>query len=349
MEREISRLASMIPHLCLWYETHRKPLPWREDPTPYHVWLSEIMLQQTRIEAVIPYYHRFLYELPTVYDLASVDDDRLMKLWQGLGYYSRVRNLKKAAIAIVNDFGGELPSDVCDLRSLPGIGDYTAGAIASIAFGLPQPAVDGNVLRVIMRLCARHDDIMLPATKKAVTEALLSVYPSGRDSRLLTEGMMELGETVCIPNGAPRCEFCPIREFCQGYADGIAEKLPVRNAKKERRIEYRTVLLLHVGEKYALHKRPPQGLLASLWEFPNLEGHILEDSLKDYLSSLGLSAVTISPIGNAKHIFSHVEWHLIGYRVECESQADAFAWGTSEEIHEQYAIPTAFRYFESLL
>jgi A/G-specific adenine glycosylase len=281
--------------------------------------------------------------------LAESDDDRLLKLWQGLGYYSRARNLKKAAITIVKEFGGKLPSDARALRSLPGIGHYTAGAIASIAFGLPQPAVDGNVLRVVMRLCARYDDIMLPATKKAVTDALLAVYPSGRDARLLTEGLMELGETVCIPNGAPRCESCPVREFCQGYADGIAQELPVRNAKKERRIEKRTVLLLSCSGKYALNKRPPRGLLASLWEFPNMEGHMSEDCLRNYLSSVGLSTVTISPIGKAKHIFTHVEWHMIGYHVECSNEIDDFVWAETERIRNEFAVPTAFRYFEALL
>jgi A/G-specific adenine glycosylase len=349
MNHDQERLTALIPHLCLWYETQGKSLPWRVDATPYHVWLSEVMLQQTRIEAVIPYYHRFLAELPTVEALAESDDDRLLKLWQGLGYYSRVRNLKKAAITIVKEFGGKLPSDARALRSLPGIGDYTAGAIASIAFGLPQPAVDGNVLRVVMRLCARYDDIMLPATKKAVTDALLAVYPSGRDARLLTEGLMELGETVCIPNGAPRCESCPVREFCQGYADGIAQELPVRNAKKERRIEKRTVLLLSCSGKYALNKRPPRGLLASLWEFPNMEGHMSEDCLRNYLSSVGLSTVTISPIGDAKHIFSHVEWQMIGYQVECSNEIDDFVWAEAERIRNEFAVPTAFRYFEALL
>ncbi len=346
---DTERLRAMIPHLCLWYETNRKPLPWRENPLPYHVWLSEIMLQQTRIEAVIPYYHRFLQELPTVQDLANVDDDRLMKLWQGLGYYSRARNLKKAARYLVEEFHGEIPSDISSLLSLPGIGDYTAGAIASIAFGEPQPAVDGNVLRVIMRLCARYDDIMLSTTKKAVRDALLSVYPTGNDARLLTEGLMELGETMCIPNGAPRCELCPVKDYCQGYADGIADQLPIRVTKKARKIERRTVILLHCNGTYALHKRPPQGLLASMWEFPNADGHLTEEELRRHLTTLDIAPVSMDKTNFAKHIFSHIEWHMIGYRVACTAQSDAFVWVTPEQIHEEYAIPTAFRYFSSLI
>ncbi len=349
MNREIGRLAAMIPHLCLWYETNRKPLPWRTDATPYHVWLSEIMLQQTRIEAVIPYYNRFLVELPTVKSLSEVDDDRLMKLWQGLGYYSRARNLKKAAVVIVERFNGEIPSDVDALRSLPGIGDYTAGAIASIAYGKPQPAVDGNVLRVVMRLCARYDDILLPATKKAVSHVLQAVYPSGHDAKLLTEGLMELGETVCVPNGAPRCEECPVREFCQAYANGVTDQLPIRSAKKERRTENRTVMLLSCNGKYALSKRPPKGLLASLWQFPNTDGHLTQGELKEYLSTVGITPVTIEKTESAKHIFSHVEWHMNGYRVVSDAQSDRFVWAEPAEIHDEYAIPTAFQYFKSLL
>ncbi|MBQ4065060.1 MAG: A/G-specific adenine glycosylase [Clostridia bacterium] len=350
MKREIDRLAAMIPPLCLWYESNRKSLPWREDPSPYHVWISEIMLQQTRIEAVIPYYKRFLTELPTVEALAEVDDDRLMKLWQGLGYYSRARNLKKAASAIVKEFGGVIPSDPHALRSLPGIGDYTAGAIASIAFGQPCPAVDGNVLRVIMRLCAKTNDIMLPATKRAVTEALETVYPQGSDARLLTEGLMELGETVCIPSGAPHCEMCPLRDYCQGYADGVADSLPVRNARKDRRIETRTVLLLTCGGKYALLKRPATGLLASLWELPNFDGHLTEEEIALRLKDLGLTPTTVAtPVGKAKHIFSHVEWHMIGFRIEVLDEAAPFAWADSAQIRKEYAIPTAFRHYTQLI
>ena len=206
--------------LVAWYRENKKDYPWRQEPTPYHVWISEIMLQQTRIEAALDYYTRFIKELPDVFALAAVEDDRLMKLWQGLGYYSRARNLKKAALTLVNDYGGVLPDDAKALQKLPGIGEYTAGAIASIAYHKPEPAVDGNVLRVLSRLLLSYDDIMLPATKKAMTAKLRSVYPCGEEASLLTEGIMELGEVVCIPNGEPRCAVCPVAEFCRAKEKG---------------------------------------------------------------------------------------------------------------------------------
>lgn len=349
MNNEKERLSAMIPPLCIWYEANRKSLPWREQPTPYHVWLSEIMLQQTRIEAVIPYYHRFLTELPSIEALAHVSDDRLMKLWQGLGYYSRARNLKKAAGILMNEYNGHLPDTAEALRKLPGIGEYTAGAIASIAFHKPEPAVDGNVLRVIMRLTACTDDILRPATKRSVIEKLRSVYPSGTNAALLTEGLMELGETICIPNGEPRCEKCPIRDYCQGFEKGNPADYPTRMAKKERRIEKKTILLLEYGKQYAIVKRPETGLLASMWEFPNQEGKLTVENVKELLVSWGLSADRISPCGNTKHIFSHVEWHMTGYWIQSQDRHPDFCYATLDEIAEQYALPTAFRFYMSRL
>lgn len=346
-------MNEIIPLLIRWYETVRKPLPWRESPTPYHVWISEIMLQQTRIEAVIPYYRRFLAELPTVYDLAAVEDDRLMKLWEGLGYYSRARNLKKAARIIVDEYGGELPRTADELRKLPGIGDYTAGAVASIAFGEPEPAVDGNVLRIISRITASAEDITLEKTKKAVRERLREVYPSGgagREAGLLTEGLMELGETVCLPkpNGAPKCTDCPINGHCLAYQRGRTDDYPVKGAKKARRIEERTVLLLRCGDRYAIRKRDTSGMLAGMWEFPNTAGHV---SRTEAVENLGLCADihAIRPVGTAKHIFSHVEWHMIGYEVTVAAENPALTWADAETIRKTYAIPTAFRYFTGLL
>jgi len=346
---ETERLSAIIPPLCIWYEANQKPLPWREDRSPYHVWLSEIMLQQTRIEAVIPYYQRFLAELPTVEALASVSDERLMKLWQGLGYYSRARNLKKAAIRIVEEHNGILPDDAEALRTLPGIGDYTAGAIASIAYQKPEPAVDGNVLRVIMRLMACDDDIMLPATKKAVTAALRNVYPEGKNASLLTEGLMELGETICMPNGEPLCDNCPIRNFCKGHENGNPTDYPTRNVKTARRIEKRTVLLLRFEDRYAIVKRPSKGLLASMWGFPNYGGELTIEEVNVLLTSQGISIQDITPCGDAKHIFSHVEWHMTGYTVECNTMCPHFVYATPDEIAEYYAIPTAFRAYTAKL
>ena len=324
-------MNEIIPLLTQWYDTVRKPLPWREDPTPYHVWISEIMLQQTRIEAVIPYYRRFLAELPTVHDLADVPDDRLMKLWEGLGYYSRARNLKKAAQILVSDYGGELPHTAEELHRLPGIGDYTAGAIASIAFGEPEPAVDGNVLRVFSRLTASSEDISLDKTKKAVRE-----------------GLMELGETVCLPNTEPRCLGCPVSDHCQAFLTRTTSDYPVKSGKKARRIEERTVLLLRCGNRYAIRKRPEGGLLTGLWEFPNTAGHITGNDAVENLRVSG-NITEIRPIGTAKHIFSHVEWHMIGYEIQIDTEDAALTWADAETIRTSYALPTAFRVFTGLL
>lgn len=343
-------MNEIISLLIRWYNLVRKPLPWRESPTPYHVWISEIMLQQTRIEAVIPYYHRFLAELPTVQALAETEDDRLMKLWEGLGYYSRARNLKRAAQRIVSEYGGELPRTADELRKLPGIGDYTAGAVASIAFGQPEPAVDGNVLRVISRITASAEDISLEKTKRDVRERLREVYPSGRDAGLLTEGLMELGETVCLPNGEPRCADCPVREHCLAYQTGTVDDYPVKSEKKARRIEERTVLLLRCGNCYAIRKRPAKGLLAGMWEFPNAAGHLNSGEALERLG-LDVTGVHFQPVGTAKHIFSHVEWHMIGYKVTVAATAEdgTLTWADAETIRKTYAIPTAFRYFTGLL
>lgn len=344
-----NELKTMIEPLISWYCENKRPLPWRNDPTPYHVWLSEIMLQQTRIEAVIPYYERFLKELPDVASLAAVSDDKLMKLWEGLGYYSRARNLKKAAVAIMENHGGYLPETAKELRALSGIGDYTAGAIASICFGKPEPAVDGNVLRVIMRYLGKNDDIALQATKKAVGEALREVYPSGEDAKNLTQAIMELGEAVCIPNGEAKCTLCPLAEHCVANQKNLKDILPVKSAKKPRKQEEKTVFLLTCRGRYAIRKRSDKGLLANLWEFPNVEGKRSEQESLQALQEWGLSPVQIAPTVDAVHIFTHIEWHMTGYTAECLYPSEAFVWKTAEEILSDYAIPSAFRAYISYI
>ena len=339
-EQELLKKACAA--LTDWYRGARRSLPWREAPTPYHIWISEIMLQQTRIEAVIPYYERFLRQLPDIKALAAVDENRLLKLWEGLGYYSRARNLKKAAQRVMTDFGGELPREAAQLRTLPGIGDYTAGAIASIAYGEPEPAVDGNVLRVLSRLLAFDDDIMEQKTRRRVTEALRAVYPTGADAALLTEGLMELGETVCIPNGAPDCARCPVRQLCRAHQSGTVERYPVKAPPRARRIEARTVLLLRCGERWAIRKRAGKGLLAGLWEFPNVEGYLREEEAKERIPG----ARSCAPCGEAVHVFTHVEWHMRGYLLDCAEAAPDYVWATAEEIREGYSIPTAFRFYQ---
>ena len=341
---EQTRIQACIPLLVDWYAASRRLLPWREEPTPYHVWISEIMLQQTRIEAVIPYYHRFLQELPTVEALAAVEDDRLMKLWEGLGYYSRARNLKKAAVQLVEQNGGRLPRAAEELRKLPGIGDYTAGAISSIAYGQPEPAVDGNVLRVLTRVLACGEDIMAQKTRKAMAALLRSCYPAGQEAGLLTEGIMELGETICIPNGEARCELCPIRSQCLAHQQGRVADFPVKAAPKERRVEKRTILLLEQQGRYAIRQREKKGLLAGLWELPNWEGRYSEEKLRAELEKRGIRAERLGPCGEARHIFSHVEWHMEGWSVSCSGEGD-YLWKTPEEIQRDYPIPTAYRFY----
>ena len=353
--KQPSILASLVEPLLAWYERERRPLPWRDDLTPYHVWLSEIMLQQTRIEAVIPYYERFLAAYPTVAALAAADDEQLMKLWEGLGYYSRARNLKKAAVRIVEKHDGELPADYAALRALPGIGAYTAGAIASIAFGLPEPAVDGNVLRVITRLTADTSDIMKESTKRAVTDALREIYPSEpRDAAALTQALMELGERVCLPNGEPHCDVCPLGFACRARAKGLTDQIPVRTPKKPRRVEARTVLILVSDGRIALVKRPPSGLLAGLWEFPCVADPMDEAQAAAHLRACGVRVRKLEKTVDAIHIFTHIEWHLQGYIAECDGLADAWdgrplTLVTPDALKSSYALPSAYRAYLKVL
>ena len=342
-------VQSCIPLLVGWCRAVRRPLPWRLEPTPYHVWVSEIMLQQTRIEAVIPYYARFLGALPDIEALAAVDEDALLKLWEGLGYYSRARNLQKAARIVMADCGGELPREAAALRKLPGIGDYTAGAISSIAYGEPEPAVDGNVLRVMTRLLAHAADVMLPRTRADMAALLRAHYPRGEAAGLLTEGIMELGETVCLPNAAPKCERCPLNTLCRACLRKETERYPVRSSKKERRMEERTVLLLRCGDRYAVRKREGKGLLAGLWEFPSAPCTLDETGAREAVRALGGEALSVEPCGEARHVFTHVEWHMRGWRVELKTELQGFLWKTPEKIRADCPIPTALRYYPNKL
>jgi len=328
--------------LLLWFGEHARTLPWRSDPTPYHVWVSEIMLQQTRVAAVLGYYARFMDEVPTVAHLAALDEERLMKLWQGLGYYNRARNLQKAARKIMDEFGGEFPSRYEDIRSLAGVGDYTAGAIASIAFGLPVPAVDGNVLRVVSRINGNESDISLASTKERVRSELADIIPVGEASRF-NQGLMELGATVCLPNGTPLCDQCPARGFCRARLEGRTDALPVKAPKKERRVEQRTVFLIFHDNRIALRRRSGKGLLAGLWEYPN-ELAPAHDALERW----GLSVQSVDRGGTGKHVFSHVEWHMTAVVVQTEDEQlpEGWVWAARSALERQYAVPNAFRAFE---
>lgn len=330
-----------ITPLIAWYDDNKRILPWREDREPYHVWLSEIMLQQTRIEAVLRYYRRFIDALPDIRSLSEADDDLLLKLWEGLGYYSRARNLKKAAQVIVRDHGGVFPHSYDALRRLPGIGDYTAGAIASICFDERVPAVDGNVLRVIARLTADRRNVLLPQTKKDVTAQLTQIIPARAGA--FNEGLMELGEVVCLPNGAPLCDRCPVREFCAACREGLTGELPVRVKEQTRRVVPLNVFILRAPDgRIAVRKRPDTGLLGGMYELPNTEGRLTDDELRTVLEGWGLTVRELTRGKSARHIFTHIEWKMTCYSVTVGEPIGGFIWVTEEELRSSYPLPTAF-------
>ena len=337
-------LFSRLPDALLpWYDAGHRQLPWREDCDPYHIWVSEIMLQQTRVEAVKGYYARFLRELPTVSALAECDDEKLHKLWEGLGYYNRVRNMKKAAARIMEDYNGTFPGEYQQILSLPGIGTYTAGAICSIAFNRPTPAVDGNVLRVVSRITDDTTPIDLPAYKKSVEQNLSEIYPERAGD--FTQALMELGATVCGPNRQPDCENCPCKDFCLGYQRKTAVNLPVKLPKRERKVEEKTVFILSGNGKYALEKRKDKGLLAGLWQFPNVSGKLDTKASLSKVEELCLKPKEIYREVERKHVFTHVEWDMRGLYVEVADCSGDFLWLTEEEVNTQVALPTAFRLF----
>ena len=328
--------------LLAWYDKSKRDLPWRKNTDPYRVWVSEIMLQQTRVAAVIPYFERWMNALPDVAALAAVDDELLMKLWQGLGYYSRARNLKKAAQVIVNEYGGQFPGTYDALLKLPGVGEYTAGAIASIALSQRVSAVDGNVLRIAARLCDLHEDILDTRVKKAMRAALDAALPHERCGDF-NQALMDLGATVCLPNGKPLCEECPLAALCRAREMGTAQELPVRAKKAKRRIEEMTVYLFIKDGSVALRKRDDAGLLAGLWEFPHIPGALDEDTAADALTRWGLTALDWKKKISAKHIFTHVEWRMTGYLVTVKGDGmPDFVWADREKL-ASLAVPGAFK------
>lgn len=355
-------LTQITEPLQDWFDSHARVLPWRDHPSAYYVWISEIMLQQTRVEAVKPYFERFIGELPDVQALAQCPEDRLLKLWEGLGYYNRVRNLNAAAIQLIDAYGGVLPDTYEELLKLKGIGAYTAGAIASIAYNKPVPAVDGNVLRVISRVCADDSDIMKQSVRNHMQECLKNLMEQQAGvliPRKFNQALMELGAMVCVPNGAPHCEECPWHAFCEARIRDRIGEIPVRTKKNARRREERTVFVLRDGDKVALHKRPGRGLLAGLYELPNCEGHLEQSEALQYVERLGYRPIRIVPLTDAKHIFSHVEWHMKGYAVLIEEPgreleahdrkrrkkmqaANELLFVEASDARERYAVPSAF-------
>ena len=343
-------MENISPALLNWFYENQRVLPFRTDPSPYHVWLSEIMLQQTRVSAALPYYERFLAALPDIPALAACEEEKLNKLWEGLGYYSRVRNLQNAAKLVCAQYGGQLPADYDALRALPGIGDYTAGAIASISFGIPVPAVDGNVLRVFSRLYNDPSVTTDPAVKKAFTVRVMEHQPPAAPGDY-NQALMELGALVCVPNGAPLCEKCPLAGLCKARAAGTALELPRKAAPKPRKLEPVTVVLAESPEGFLLQQRPEKGLLAGLWQPVLWEGEVLpEAEILARLRAMGLDTGTAAPeaLPAAKHIFSHIEWHMNGIRliVPQQSAPAGCVWASREALQNEYTLPGAFKAYK---
>lgn len=360
------RLMEIVTPLLDWYGKNARILPWREQPIPYAVWISEIMLQQTRVEAVKPYFERWMITFPDLPSLAAASEEEVLKLWEGLGYYSRAKNIHKSSKLIMGKYNGIFPCSYDILRSLPGIGEYTAGAISSIAFQLPIPCVDGNVMRVLARLTAEKSDIAESATKRILTEWVKNIIPENRPGDF-NQAMMELGAIICLPNGQPKCTECPVAFLCEAYQRNQIDFFPVKRAKAARRTENRTILVLVSDNKAALIKRPETGLLAGLWEFPNFMGELSEDNVRKILSSMKLSPISLAPLKQAKHIFTHIEWKMSGYLAFVENQNDEterpsliqetesskavlnLQWIDTDILKNQLAIPSAFKTYYSAM
>lgn len=340
----------IVPYLLTWYDYNARILAWRTTPKPYYVWVSEIMLQQTRVEAVKGYFDRFITALPDIQALADIEEEKLLKLWEGLGYYNRVRNLQKAAKVVVSDYKGELPADYYELLKLPGIGAYTAGAIASIAFQLPVPAVDGNVLRVTKRIAGSFDDITKDKVKEKLWKDLSLIIPKDRPGDF-NQALMDLGATICLPNGKPLCDSCPVMHLCRAFRENLTDRIPVKPEKNKRKIEEKTILLIEYQGSYALHRREAKGLLAGLWEFPGLAGKLNRDQVNQELKQWDIEPVTLESIGEAKHIFTHIEWHMIGYLVRLKdyphrlTEGKKLIWVDPSLMKERYTLPNAFSAF----
>ena len=341
-------MENIAPALLDWFYQNRRILPFREDPTPYHVWLSEIMLQQTRVSAALPYYERFLAALPDIPALAGCEEEKLHKLWEGLGYYSRVRNLQKAAKIVCAQYGGQLPADYNALLALPGIGEYTAGAIASISFGLPVPAVDGNVLRIAARLTACGENVLDTRTRDKFRRALADVMPAHRPGDF-NQALMDLGAEICLPK-KPKCDVCPAANHCRARAAGIQDALPLREKSTARPTDRLTVFVLTRQDgKTAIRRRGDSGLLAGLWEFPHAEGELPETLAAQQLSAWGLRVRGWRRTLRAAHQFTHRRWEMTGYLLDVEGDGEPDWLWADEAAMEAKAIPSAFKVFTAAL
>ncbi len=341
-----------------WYRENRRTLPWRDTGNPYDVWLSEIMLQQTRVEFVKERFIRFREALPDIASLSAVSEDDLMKLWEGMGYYSRARNLKKCAQVLMSQYSGALPADYNALLELPGIGPYTAGAIASIAYGIPVPAVDGNVLRVFARLMGDSRDIRGTEIRNDISACITTFLQEEGTRRSVTDPLfipnftqawMELGALVCVPNGEPHCTDCPLKDTCTAHLNNETDIFPFRSALKARTVAERTIVVIRDGSRFLLRKRPENGLLAGLYEFPGYEGTLERNELIKTLNQEGLTPLHIKRLPDSKHIFSHVEWNMSAYEVQIENvetvPMENSVLLTKKEL-QRFAVPSAFKAYK---
>lgn len=343
-------MEKWVYNVLNWYQKNKRDLPWRKDKNPYHIWISEIMLQQTRIEAVIGYYDKLMKELPTIESLAKVKDEKLLKLWEGLGYYHRAKNLKKTAQIIVEKYQGKFPMTYEEWIKLPGIGSYTASAISSICFQEKKATVDGNVLRVYMRYYNQYDNISIEKTKKKVKEHLESIMPE--ETGDFNEGLMELGEVICVPKGIPLCNQCPIQHSCLAKQYHTYLSLPTKKKNKDKKKLHYTVLLLKYQGKVAISKRIHQNLLNDLWEFPNIEGKYSLSDIQLDLENNHIKYKSIQKSISYTHIFTHQKWKMEAYQIELkkEYQKENIVFEEIKTIQEKYALPTAFQPFlKSLL
>lgn len=333
---------NFVQDLLQWYSKNARSLPWRQNQNPYFVWISEIMLQQTRVDTVLRYFIRFIKRFPDIKTLAEAKEEEVLKLWEGLGYYSRARNMHKAAKKIMEDCSGVFPKTFDEIRALPGIGDYTAGAIASISFQIPVPAVDGNVLRIVARICGIDSCIDFPETKKSIKSALAAVYPTEHCGDF-TQSLMELGAVVCVPNGMPKCEICPVSGYCFAYKENQILSFPIKKEKKARQMRDLTVFILSCAGKTAIRRREEKGLLAGMWEFPNFPGKINKQKILEQAGQWELTPFSSIEIFEDKHIFTHIEWHMRCCRIQCEKASEKFVWADQKELQDIYTLPTAFK------
>ncbi len=359
----------MAKDLISWYDHNKRALPWRSEASPYTIWLSEIMLQQTRVETVIDYFTRFVLAFPDVFSLARASEDELMRLWQGLGYYSRARNLHKTAKIIAGQGQGKFPETVDELKKLPGVGDYTAAAIASMAFNKPEPAIDGNLLRIFSRLEFFTGNVLTTKAKREAYQFFKRIIPKERPGDF-NQALMDLGSIICLPKGDIHCSRCPWQKSCKAYSSGKETELPNRGEKKRKKLVEKTILLLYDSKQLVLQKRPSEGLLAGLYEFPHLAGRLTKKELENRMKKAGLRAEEVKKLPKQRHLFSHLEWQMQAFAISfCRLPEDILKSlqfvtfpeqkdspfisepfiTTFSEMEEAYSIPSALRFFEDYL